>query len=312
MKKNTTWFGIIFAIGVTLIFTLTAFYILEYIVPFMRNVEGVENSTLSFYNAYSGVEQAIYAVKAGNIWDQPNQALPATKSWYSYSVSTLSNTHPIAWKWNSPYDPSWNWSIISAGKPIQVYLPVGMNLSSVYVYFRVPDFDQSSSTYEIFDDATFTDKNIINWQLSYTTDVLNSSPGNRITKANICSSLELCNVWKAFNPPLKNGFLLDDTAQNFQTFYTNNCNSGNYKCFLKFSIINDLVSCQSNSPSCLPSSVRKKIPFLEYRIDFGSSQVPSNIINITTSGKSSGYQKDLNLNISQRGTIEAFDFTVFQ
>jgi hypothetical protein len=183
------------------------------------------------------------------------------------------------------------------------------------LYLRVPNFDNSSSTYEIFDDASFAEKDIVNWQVSFTDDVLNSKPGNRIGKANICSSLEPCNTTKAFNfvtPSAKNGFLLDDTVQNFQTFYNSKCSTGAYSCLLKLSLINDLIACQSTSPSCLPTSIRKKIPYLEYKIDFGSSQVPSNLINIAANGKSNGFQKDIMVNIPQRGTIEAFDFTVFQ
>lgn len=314
MKKSTQWFWILFAVWMMLIFTLTAFYLLEYIMPFLRSVSWVENSTIAFYNAYSWVEQAAYRVKKGAIGLEPTKSLSSSiNNTFGYTGSTLSNTHPKTGLWNSPFDSTRNWSIVSAGRPIQIYLPTGVNLNSVYIYFRVPNFDSSATTYEIFDDSSFPEKDIVNWQLSHRDDVLNSQSWNRIRMANICNSRETCNSSKAFSftTPSKSGFLLDDTVQTFSTFYSSKC-SPNYSCMLKFTIINDLIACQSTTSTCAPSAARKRIPYLEYKIEFGVANVPANVINIASKWKSSGFQKALDVIFPQKGTIEAFDFTVFQ
>jgi len=53
--------------GLTLLLSFTGLYLLEYIVPFSRNIKDVENASQAFYEGYAGVEDALYTISQNEI-----------------------------------------------------------------------------------------------------------------------------------------------------------------------------------------------------------------------------------------------------
>lgn len=308
-QKNTQWFAIVIAIWIILIITLIAFYILEFIIPFAKNVKGLENSAMAYYQAYYWVEESIYDIRTNGIGYESTLAFSGTPLTYSYDIDTLNTRHPAVWEWDSEYDS--NWGTLAQWKPLQIYLPNNLApvISSIRVYFRVPNFDSNTTTSESFDDSSLSDLDIVNWQIAGPTDVLNSRPvsiypNNRIRSWNICSSTAVSCTWYQLSNKI--WFTLEWTVdQDITTFYNANCRTSNYDCILKLTVINDLVATSWTVSG-------KKIPYLEYYIDFSWVNVPNPKILIDTSGKSYGYRKDIRINLPQKWLIEAFDFTVFQ
>ena len=46
-----------------ILIVLSAYVILAYIIPFMKSVKGVENTSGAYYQAYGGIEEALYHTK---------------------------------------------------------------------------------------------------------------------------------------------------------------------------------------------------------------------------------------------------------
>lgn len=316
MKKNNIYgFSIVIAMWLTMVIGLMAFYLLEYMIPFSRNVKWVENSTKAYYQALSWVEEALIYIGTWWIGAENTVALTTSPISTAYDIKNTFPLHPPLNTWNSPLDDDWN--IIAPGHPIQIYLPRWItNFSSFRFYFRVPNFDSNSATLEEFNDANLIEKDIINWQLLSKTNTLNSHPvssytDNRIQKNYICDSSKTTATCTWYRLDIRQWYNLQDTNSTLGSFYTTQCNGADYDCLLKFSIVNEL-----NATTWGVTGTIKKIPFLEYRITFwawlGAVDVPSHIIEVDTSWKSYGYRKDLNISFPQKGTLEAFDFTIFQ
>ncbi|NDK09046.1 hypothetical protein EOM39_07460, partial [Candidatus Gracilibacteria bacterium] len=215
----------------------------------------------------------------------------ASKIGYYYSLSATGNTIPITGDGTSEYDPNYN--KISISSPVQLLLTGTIDWNNVNLYFKVPKFDDSGSV------ILFTGGSdpIINWQLSSDIETLNSS-GTQVMNNDICNSSG-CTIGISLYNTL--GSTLAGTGKYFQDFYTDEkCSSSG--CTLKLSIVNELLT-----------SDNKKIPYLEYKIELPTGTNIANYYSIIrSSGKSTGYRKDLKLYIPQQTTIEAFDFTVFQ
>jgi hypothetical protein len=62
----------------------------------------------------------------------------------------------------------------------------------------------------------------------------------------------------------------------------------------------------------LSLSTWKKIPYIEYKINFNSVSVPERYTRIEASGQSYGFRKKIEVQIPQQTLNQAFDFTVFQ
>lgn len=317
MKKNSTqWFAIVIGIWVILIITLIAFYILEFIIPFARNVRWLENATVAYYQSVSWVENALFFVRdpANGIGAEDTLAIWTGGITYGYDIISNTTRHPELWEGDSEYDSDW-W-IIAPWKPLQIYLPRNLwpIITAVRVYFRVPNFDNSAANSESFD-ISMLGQDIINWQLASPTNVLNSRPvswiypENRVQSTSICGSTGICNGYTIHD---KMGFdLLWSADQSINTFYTSNCTAVDYQCILKFTVINDIVATSG-------LSTWKKIPYLEYYIDFDSNPalpnyvVPNPNIRIDATWMSFGYRKNIEITFPQKWLFEAFDFTVFQ
>lgn len=53
-----------------LLMSLIGIFLLEYMIPFSRSVKGVENATNAYYQAYGGIEEAVYLHKFVNVGDE--------------------------------------------------------------------------------------------------------------------------------------------------------------------------------------------------------------------------------------------------
>ncbi|MFA5917669.1 MAG: hypothetical protein WC850_05550 [Candidatus Gracilibacteria bacterium] len=299
-NNNKKAFSLIIAMFLMIITNLLALYLLEYIIPFSRNTKGMENGTKAYYEANKGIEDVLFSMKKEDAYFETGNTMTGSNLGYYYSLTSTGKTIPLLGDGTSEFGSGYN--KISISNPVQLLLKGVINWSNVKFYFKVPQFDGSTSTPIVFTGGAATTDPIINWQLSSDTETLNSS-GSQIMYSDICDSqLGTCFSPYYYNISGKQGYTLAGTGESFETFYndaSNNCfNSG---CILKLSIVNELLTNDS-----------RKIPYLEYKIDFDSTNVANYYAIIRTSGKSTGYRKDLKLYIPQQTTIEAFDFTVFQ
>lgn len=293
-NKNNKAFSLLIAMFLMVVMSLLSLYLLEYIIPFSRNTKWMENWTKAYYEANKWIEEVLYAMK----WEDPYYetwiTIPSTKLWHYYSLVSTWNTIPIAWDWNSEFDKDYN--KISISNPVQLLIKWNINWNNVIIYFKVPHFDDSTSTPI---SLTWWTDPIVNWQLSSEVETLNAT-WSHIKYDEINPS-----IWvpSGLNPPFgsRDWFTLSWSIESISNFYANN-NCLSSWCVLKLSVVNQL---NTNN--------FEKVPYLEYKIVFGTNPSVANYYaKISTSWKSTWYRKDLKLYIPQQTTIEAFDFTVFQ
>jgi len=300
MKKNKSAFSIVIAIGLVLVMSLLVLYILEYMIPYSKNVKWIENSSNAFYQAENSIEDALKKFK--DRWEssftdfsKPSSSVPI---YYSYNTTSSGTEIPYAWDWNSEFDTTFN--KISQWDPIQLKVWNWItNLWNIKFTFKIPEIEWQ--TYSL----TWWKLPIINWQLTTKNNKTLNSSWSYILANDIDSS------WLngiIFNWSMENDNnikfadwqLLDWTGSWMVDFYINNC-WNNSLCTLKMSIINKLES-----------TTWINIPYLEYKIKLNNSNIPLRFSRIKSDWKSYGFQKHLEVKIPQQTTNEAFDFTVFQ
>lgn len=299
MYKNK-WFSIVLALGVVLVLTSISIYLLEYIVPFSKNVKGLDNYTKAYYQSWRGIEESLYFLSSANLGSELSQNFTTNPISYSFQTFSSWSVVPESWKWESNFDK--DWGILWQNTPVHIYLPNSVNWINTKIYIRVPNFDGNSGTDESLD-ALLATEDVVNWQLASKSEVLNSvSIGSRFIWGDICHSNVSCTSKDISS---LNWVLLDGTTTDtFWHFFSMKC-SPNFSCILKLSLVNKLLW-QSSGVSW------KKIPYLEYKINFDSVYVPYNRVLINTSGKSYGFRKDFSFDFPLKMLNEAFDFTVFQ
>jgi len=275
-----------------LVLSFTGLFLVEYMVPFSRNIKWIENASQAFYESYAWVEESVLLIHSGSIW----QDYTNSYSWdqdFKYSVDSSGRNIPVAWNWNSEYDSDWN--RISQDNPIS--LVVGNNIfwwwsNSINLEVRVPDFDGNGSSDNL---EVWTYDDIVFWQISSNSDslsvkdILDISTGTNSVSRNLFSPSE---VWLAL------GDSILDPGNSLANFYANNCISS--ECVLKISLVNPIISPDNSL-----------YPYLEYRISTSDS-IPLSHSYITSDGKSYGFTKKLEVAIPQQSTSSAFDFTVLQ
>lgn len=287
MKNNTTWFSIVLALGFTLLLSFTGIYLIEYMVPFARNISWIENSSKAFYQSYWAVEESIYRTYEWGVWFEPpvNPLAAASPVDNAYSVTSLWNVIPEVWRGSSFLNNNLN--IISQN--IGVNLFVGNNAFSslprnLRAEFSVPDFDGDSSP-----DSLQTSTDRLLWQLS--------DGQLSLTSRDLVGWDEtLTNLFT--NNANSQWYMLDGSTQYFSQFYASNCITKD--CVLRFSVVNPLISSDGWT-----------MPYLHYRI-VGSSNIPFQESYISAQWKSYGFKKDLEVVIPRPATNSAFDFTVLQ
>lgn len=297
MIKNKNWFSIIIAIWLVVISSLLALTILEYMVPFSRDVVWVENSTLAYYNANSWVEVWLYFLNNradDELKNSSNKWYSSQRTDFKFDSYVSSNNIPEFWKW-STWISSNDWNKISIWNPIQLSIwynyitaPRDFNIT-----FRVPDLDNDFFPDTLETSVLWTWYWLINWQISGNWETLNSDPSSMITIWDI--------NWQNISNIFDSGVswtLVDWTSLDFQNFYTTNCVTN--ECILKFSIVNSIVT-----------DAWATSPFLEWQISSISS-IPLRYFRIESEGISYWYTKNITVRVPQNTVSEAFDFTVFQ
>ncbi len=302
MKKDNSWASLLVAIWLSLVIWLYAISILEYIVPYWRNVKGIEFSADSFYRWASAVEDALWFISQNDLGSESSTIMPWWSTWYNYNITASWFILPPSSLWDSWYDKDFN--TIFSWKPIQLEvwnnkLEHWSNNNYIDLYFKVPDLDMNTSTPETL--SWWVNDKFILWQLNSKTDTLNASWSHLITIWDICSSnqdINTCRVRLNNNIWVK----IDWTEQSFTNFYNSgNCDLWN-NCTLRLSIIWKL-ELNSNNTS---------IPYLEWQAKNPALAIPLQNVIINSAWKSFGFQKYFWVSIPTESTIDAFDFTVFQ
>ena len=298
--KNTWGFSLILALWIVMILSTISIFLLEYIIPFSKSVKWLDNYTRAYYQSWKWVEESLYFLAHSSLGTATWKTFDSSPTGFSYTMVSSGSLLPEPWKWESDFDT--NWGTIYSNNPIHIYLPSGISWSTARIYFRVPNFDFDNSSNEVLE-SSLNSQDIINRQISSSSDVLNSvsSAGSRFVWSDICSSTWTCS-WKNIQTVLWTR--LDGSLQNFWDFFSNNCTS-NFVCTLKFSLVNQILW-ESFWVGW------KKIPYLEYKIDFWGTSIPYEKVLIQSSGKSYGFKKDFSFNFPLKLINEAFDFTIFQ
>lgn len=290
MRKNKEWFSILIWMWLTILIILSAYVILAYMMPFMKSVRGIENTSWAYYQAYSWVEEGLYYTK----WridlrtETGSTILPWESKWVTYQTYSSGKTIPQEWYGNSEYSRDFN--IISQTEPIQ--LQVGKNY--------ITDWDNFRFIFQIPEDLKNWNLSggtgaIVNWMLSSDIDTLIAT-GSYLSAQDI-NIITPASQWKIAE---KDWVTLWWLTKNFRTFYQESCVL--VGCILKMSVVNSLK---------LENTT--ELPYLEYKIDFSwGPDVPDRYTRIESYGKAYDFQKKLNVRVPQQTINQAFDFTVFQ
>ncbi len=300
MQKNKKWFSIIMAMWLVIFINLIALGILEYIVPFVRDTKNIENSVVSYYQADSWIENALFFLSDDNyvLWTESWTTLTTDAISSAFDLTASWNLLPPPWEWNSEYDSNWNQ--IAIWNPIQLEIwDWKVDFSNALFAFRVPNLSWNQLIL-----SWWIDLPIVNWQISSQNNTLNAT-GSYIKPDNICKSKQnFTDCELDFSALLWIDLNWDE--KNIEDFYWTsiwdwNCYNSWSWCILKLSVINKLETSVDNI----------NVPYLEWQIDF-DSEVPLRYSIIETEGKAYGYKKSLKVRVPQQTTNEAFDFTVFQ
>lgn len=295
MKNNNKWFSLPLAMWIVILITILSITILEYIIPFAKDIKWVENSSVAYYGANSWIEEWLYsiAVRTNEIAEVDIDFSWRVSNEYS-TISKWTILPPIL-EWNSEYDNEWN--TISAWNPIQLIIwknYINAFTNSVEIYFRVPDLN------DIWTNNLKLNwpLSIVNWQLSAWNDSLNA-----LNWANWIISDSDINNFDSFELQLFEWVNLSWDNENFKDFYELNCEWSN-ECTLKFSIVNKLETDDLSDPIL--------VPYLEWKIDFDANEVPLRYTKVSWWWRANWFKKLLDVKVATQTVNEAFDFTVFQ
>ncbi|MCK9272380.1 hypothetical protein M0P65_02425 [Candidatus Gracilibacteria bacterium] len=288
MKNNKNGSALIIAIFVTMIITIIGIFLLNKIIPLSKNVKGIENSNIAYYNANSGVEEALLYMSSSDPSRETTGTGGNTVSSYNYKLTANTSIIPLSGEGNSEYDKNFN--KIGIGQPIQLVINNNsISWNNVIFNFKVPDLNGNGN-----ESLSNTSSGVINWILSGSGTSAFASGETNMIKGSEVNGVN----WKIGG---KNGMDLNGSGGTFSQFYTQfGCSILN-KCTLKLSVINPLLL--SNGQIA---------PYLEYKIDFLGSTIPNQYSKIESNGNAFGFKRTIKRNVEQLTSNEAMDFTVFQ
>lgn len=297
MNRNKRAFSLVLAMGLVLITSLLAYTMLEYMIPFWKNVKGIENSTKAYYQANNWIEKWLYHFST-----RTNLRAETWKSYISlidYKFTTTSSwtIMPTPWFWMSDFDN--NWDTMSLSNPVQLSVWGSItNINTLRLFLRVPNLDNNSLTTETLSGST--NLPIINWQISSPSMTLNSNTGSILKVNQVCSSTATCSTWIQLST--LSWDRLDGVVNTIASFYSSNCTWAN-KCILKLSVVNELKTTWNVA-----------IPYIEWKLNSSTSTniLPLRYSRIRSDGKSIDFTKSLEVRVPQETVSEAFDFTIFQ
>jgi hypothetical protein len=119
---------------------------IDYIIPFSKNVKGIENVAKAYYQAEKWVENSLFYIK-NNFWTNFQKNFDTNKALDdSIRVIAIWNILPPVWQWNSDF--SLNYNRIRSWEPIQ--LEIGDNQFwpwSARFTFKIPDISNSINSW---------------------------------------------------------------------------------------------------------------------------------------------------------------------
>lgn len=259
---------------------------------------GIGNSAQSYSLATGLIEEQLMdsAMTRQEPWKIATVTSPSsTNTGRNLSAYTGSNLMPAIWKWNSTFDPDWN--IIGLGEPVQIVIPEGINWSNVFFYFRVPPIPGETSL-----TGATNGSGIILWTFGYSGASLYASGETEIFKLNDIT-------WLSKSIASFNGVTNTGSNFRFDNFYgdatsgvgSNWAKCAWFQCTLKLSMIRQFTT-----------NFWKSYPFLEYRIDFDTTRIPSQYMVIDSSAYVYGYLRSRQVRIQQITTNTAIDFALLQ
>lgn len=292
MRKNKDWFSILIGMWLTILIILSAYVILAYMMPFMKWIKWIENTSWAYYQSYSWIEKALYFTnkERANLRTETGSVLLLWQvKWSTYRTFSSGWVIPQALYGNSEYNKNFN--IISQTEPLQLQVGNGFitDWGNFRFTFQVPEDLKKSFSLSLWTGA------IVNWMISSDNDTLISS-GTYITASDVNSTSK----WDIQNKMWAN---LEWASSTFRNFYNAHCLNTN-SCILKMSVVNNLILTDTNTT---------QIPYLEYKIEFwNTSYLPDRYTRIESFWKAYDFQKKLDVRVPQQTVNQAFDFTVFQ
>lgn len=300
-NSNKNWISLILSMWLVIVMTLIAIVVLDFAIPFSKDIKWIENATNTYYQVNSWFEEAIYFVSQNSVWSESWKTILANKNVdYWFNISASWKISPLSWKWNSDFDSDWNKIFEWNSVQMEIWfwkISDWVNISKAY--FRVPNLN-----WNWWLTLSWWSLPIINWKLSSENKSLDATwsllLADKICKSSWNISNTACTDKLIFNDSL---FWLDSNLSllSFKDFYESNCWASSW-CILKLSVINPLTLTPSNT----------KIPYLEWKIDFWNNAIPTRYTDIEASGKSYWFKKEINFWVPQKTGLDTFDFTVFQ
>ena len=297
MKKAKKAFSLVIAMWLVLVTVLLAIVVLEYIIPFWRNVRWVENATVAYYQAYSWLENGLFFFSK-RTWKEviddmtrPYGAWEKSTYWYTFSTTSSWVVLPAPWTWNSEYDHNRNSISMWDSIQLEVWYWFLSNLNNFNIQFKIP---QVRSWVKTTLSGALTDW-IINWQLSSVDQTINSLTWTLITKADV-DNAKIIDItkreWRIF-------WVISAKNPTISTFYWTNCRTS--RCVLRFSIINYITWKETKAP----------LPYLEWKISW-ANKIPLRYSIINSTWTAYWYSRTLTIKYPQDTVAEALDFVVFQ
>lgn len=305
MKKTKKAFSLIIAIWLVMITIILAIIIVEYIIPFSRNIRWVENASIAYYLSYSGIENWLYYFKWREDEDARKDMSYSTGSisskGYSFATSSSGMIIPAPWTWDSNFDNNWN--KISMWNPIQLSIWYGFlnNINDFSITFKVPNIDWTDSIKLFWNQ----DNNIIlSWQLSSENETLSADPEYmiKVRDINERNPVSLWNKewrkvwWDDFWVTSSTGAITLVSATDFFS----NCWDWN-KCILRFTIVNPIKQ----------EWTEISLPFLEWKVNT-TSLIPLRYSRIESTWNSYWFSRILKVRYPQDTIPESLDFAIFQ
>ncbi|MDD2486863.1 MAG: hypothetical protein PHS92_00630 [Candidatus Gracilibacteria bacterium] len=301
--------ALIITLFLTIIISLIAIYLLDKIMPISQSVKGIENSNMAYYNGFTGVEKALFAMTGANpAYESGANTHLTTATGYIFQITASGNVIPRPGEGNSEYSTG-EWNAVGPGRPVQLVInKSGIDWDSVNFTFRVPDLNGDGTQESL--SGTLAGSGYINWILSGSGKTLFASGETGMINGTTINSAS------AISLSAREGLDLNGSGGTLKQFYnstspffipstglgTNGADCSTNKCTLKFSMVNSLIL-----------SDGKLAPYLEYKITFNPLlPIPLQYAKIESDGYSYGFKKHIRRDVEQITTNETIDFTVFQ